>query len=1095
MGDSSNCHNGSRPLKPPVQELISVALPTFQNLRHPPETRILPENTFFDDPEYFHALPDDHIKALLCELVLAYDADFAYRQGNIVLKKNPQDPLTFAVENAIALYALALRLIDYQDANEQILTSICGLEVGLSRKHVYVDGMMRAMELKYKLSQVREDFEIALHWHKIGLDLARKDADQPGFPREVLAHRLWSLADWLIQADQSPLSFHEPFERVSKCAVPVEAIQLLEEAGKLATTMHLTIHVAIDLSLALYAKYINESSPRPILDEAIKQGMNGLQLAQDHGFECISDLLVAFYIRWSDMFFERACKWYEFEDYKSSLKYCQLAYEKTNRSECHLLRLCNIKVYTAESMSPGYTVHRAPLEHEPGSVQYKLLDDVIRDLNGALATSVTASPPTRAGWMVMLGIAFAFAGGEVNVRLAIKHLTEAVACEACKCTEHELAWVARLRLSEAFSHLAFNTRRQEDYEMALQSWEETVNYLQAQHHCDIQRNIADISMELYNSNPGKNHAFGEKSLSVMLACLTCTKHHALPPRIWLLGNAAKMYVQVRKDGRNAAKLITEAIALLPQATQPQSTRFEQLRMIRKFFWLSHVALDIFIFAGMPLGQAISLYESSRGILWERLVDEREIPKLQPSVEDDLTEQLRRAQLATTSKPDPDKTHTMAAELARLLKHDNVDRYVDILQSFRARPGVDEHFGLSSVEESIQHYSCNGPIVIVNCSFESANAVVISRRKIYTVELPLVDKYQISACLKALVHITSAQFLENHFDWANQQFQYILTWFWQVLGKPLLDSIDLSDYVTEGRGKSRIYWVSAGILSILPMHAVGDWCAALRSTRLTVEWKMHKGALCPFWDEHITGVDEELPIPDSVHARIVSSYIPNLKALRYSRDRDTSQRAASNLQEQSILLVGMSQTSGANNLNALGEMQTIRESTASSMNSNTLEHPTKMEVIDALGDCDIAHFACHGLADPNDPSLSGVVLHDWHKSPLNVRSLLKANIPRCRLAFISACETMQVKDWRLHEEGVHVAGGFLMAGVPNVISTMWPVDDDVANGIALLFYEFLKDDDGTVDCSRSAVALHNALDGLIFSGMPPILWGAYTHSGV
>jgi hypothetical protein len=61
--------------------------------------------------------------------------------------------------------------------------------------------------------------------------------------------------------------------------------------------------------------------------------------------------------------------------------------------------------------------------------------------------------------------------------------------------------------------------------------------------------------------------------------------------------------------------------------------------------------------------------------------------------------------------------------------------------------------------------------------------------------------------------------------------------------------------------------------------------------------------------------------------------------------------------------------------------------------------------------------------------------------------------------------------------------------------MWPVDDDVANGIALLFYEFLKNDGGTVDCSRSAVALHNALDGLIFSGMPPILWGAYTHSGV
>jgi hypothetical protein len=1093
MGDSIKCHNGHRP---PVSELMLAALPTLRNLRHPPATRILPLNTFFDDPEYFHALPDDNIKGLICQLVLAYDADFAFLQGDIVLKRNSQDPLKFALENAIALYALALRLIDYQDPNEKLPLSICGLTVGLSRKHVYVDGMMRALELKYKSSQVREDFELALHWHNIGRDLARKDAQNPGFPQEALAHRLWSLAAWCMEPDQSPLSFHEPFERVTECAAPDEVVELLEEAGKLATTMHLRIHIATNLSLALYAKYMKSSSTRPILDEAIRQGMNGLQLAQDHGFACISGLSVAFYIRWSDMFFERACKWYDAEDYKSSLKYCQLVYDQTNRSECYLLRLCEIKVWTAGvSMSPGTTDERAPLAHEPQSMQHKLLDQVVRDLNRALTTSVTASSRTQAGWRVMLGIAFTCAGGESNVRLAIKHLTEAVACKECECREHELTWTARMRLSEALAHLAFNTLRQEDYETALRSWEETANHLRAPHHCDIQRNIADLAMELYKSDPTKNHAFGERSLGVMLECLKCSEHHALPPRIWLLGNAAKLYVQVRKDGRNAAELITEAISLLPHATQPQSTRFEQLRMIRKFFWVSHVALDIFIFAGMPLGQAISLYESSRGILWERLVNEREIPKLQISVEDDLAQELQRAQLATTSKPDPNDHHTMAVELARLLKHDNVDKYNEILRNFRARPGVDEHFGLSSVEESIQQYSCNGPIVIVNCSFESTNAVIISRRKTYTVELPLVDKYQVSASMRALVHITGAKFLDNHFDWANKQFQYILTWFWQVLAKPLLDSIDITDYVTDNGGKPRIYWVSAGILGILPMHAVGDWCAAFRSTRLTVEWKMHKGALCPFWDEQSTGVGEELPLPDSVHARVVSSYIPNLKALRYSWDRDRTQRAAFGRQEQSILLVGMPKTRGADDLkNALAEIQTIRESTASSMVSTTLDSPTKMQVIDALGHCDIAHFACHGRAHPNDPSLSCVLLEDWQKSPLTVRSLLLAKIPRCRLAFVSACESMQVKDWRLHEEGVHVAGGFLMAGVPNVVSTMWPVDDGIADGLALLFYEFLKDEGGTVDCSRSAVALHNAQDGLIFSGVPPILWGAYTHSG-
>ncbi|KAH0281278.1 hypothetical protein KCU91_g348, partial [Aureobasidium melanogenum] len=1090
MGDSSKCHNGHRRS---VQELMVDALPMLQNLRHTTAIRILPENTFFDDLEYFHALPGDRIKGLICQLVLAHDADAAFRRGCIVLKNNSQDPVTFPLENAIALYALALRLIDYQDAKEDLRVCLSGLEVGLSRKHVYVDGMIRALQAKYKSSRVHKDYEVALSRHIIGLDLVRNDAGLADFPQEFSAHRLASLAAWLMEAKR-PLPFHEPFERVSECALPNEAIEVLGEAGKLATTTDLKLYVATKLSLALYAKYISQKSPRSILDEAIKQGMNALQLARDNGHACNSGLSAAFCIRWSDMFFDRALEGYDFEDYKSSLKYCQLAYDQTNRSECYLLRLCHIKVCMTNWMGRAF-YGRAPLEYKADSVQYKLLEEVIKDLNKALETSATASTRTRAGWKVMLGTAFVNLGGEANVRLAIEHLTEAVALEDCSCPRHQLTWNARFRLSEALAHLAFNTGRQEDYQVALNSWDETANYRQVPRNCAIQREIADLTLQFYMSSPAKNHALGEKSLSEMLECLKCTIHRALPHRIWLLGNAAKLYVKLRKDSRNAAELITEAITHLPRATQPQSSRLEQLHMIRRFFWIPHTALNIFILAGMPWGQAISLYESSRGILWERLVDEREIPKLQIGVDGDLTEQLRRAQLVTMSRPDPNEIHIMGAELVRLLRHENVDRYVDILQSFRARPGVDEHFGLSPVEKSIQHYSCDGPIVIVNASFESTNAVVISKRKIYSVALPLLEKHETNSLMESLKNFTSAQFLETDFDLADLGLQYILTSLWQRLAKPLLDSIDFTDYVTQEGEKPRIYWVSAGLLSLIPMHAVGDWCAALRSTRLTVERTTKENKTYTRWHEQYTGVDEELPIPDSVHARVVSSYIPNLKALRYIRGRDTAQRAAFKPQQRSILLVGMPETPGARDLNALGEIQTIKESTESSMSPTMLEYPTKAEVIDALGHCDIAHFACHGQADPHDPSLSCVMLQDWQQRPLNVRSLLQAKIPKCRLAFVSACESMQVKDWQLHDEGIHVAGGFLMAGVPNVISTMWPVDDEVANAIALLFYEFLKDDNGTIDCSTSAVALHNALDGLIFSGYPPILWAAYTHSGV
>jgi CHAT domain-containing protein len=106
-----------------------------------------------------------------------------------------------------------------------------------------------------------------------------------------------------------------------------------------------------------------------------------------------------------------------------------------------------------------------------------------------------------------------------------------------------------------------------------------------------------------------------------------------------------------------------------------------------------------------------------------------------------------------------------------------------------------------------------------------------------------------------------------------------------------------------------------------------------------------------------------------------------------------------------------------------------------------------------------------------------------------------NLRKCQLVYLSACESSLSKDIRLRNEGIHVAGAFHMAGVPHVISTLWPISDKVSVEVASLFYKFLKEEnDGVVDVGCSAVALHSSVQKLRESGVSAILWGPYIHSG-
>jgi CHAT domain-containing protein len=86
-----------------------------------------------------------------------------------------------------------------------------------------------------------------------------------------------------------------------------------------------------------------------------------------------------------------------------------------------------------------------------------------------------------------------------------------------------------------------------------------------------------------------------------------------------------------------------------------------------------------------------------------------------------------------------------------------------------------------------------------------------------------------------------------------------------------------------------------------------------------------------------------------------------------------------------------------------------------------------------------HFSCHGFYAWQDPMQSGLLLGGGE--PLTLAEILaKLDLRATRLVTLSACETGLTDIRRSPDEYLGLPAGFLQAGAPAVVSTLWAVDD-------------------------------------------------------
>jgi CHAT domain-containing protein len=118
--------------------------------------------------------------------------------------------------------------------------------------------------------------------------------------------------------------------------------------------------------------------------------------------------------------------------------------------------------------------------------------------------------------------------------------------------------------------------------------------------------------------------------------------------------------------------------------------------------------------------------------------------------------------------------------------------------------------------------------------------------------------------------------------------------------------------------------------------------------------------------------------------------------------------------------------------------------------------TTLDVVDELAGATHIHFACHGRSLVDKPLESHLALGRGHR--LTLLDLLTSERPdllrEAQLVVASACQTATVDTTRTPDEFVGLAAGFLAAGVPCFLGTLWPSDDVPSALVMSRFYELL-----------------------------------------
>ncbi len=151
--------------------------------------------------------------------------------------------------------------------------------------------------------------------------------------------------------------------------------------------------------------------------------------------------------------------------------------------------------------------------------------------------------------------------------------------------------------------------------------------------------------------------------------------------------------------------------------------------------------------------------------------------------------------------------------------------------------------------------------------------------------------------------------------------------------------------------------------------------------------------------------------------------------------------------------------------------------------------------EAMNQYRVLHFATHALVNTSRPQLSGIVLSLYNEKGKERDGFLRLNqIYNLRLrndlVVLSACSTALGKDVK-GEGMIGLTRGFMYAGVPRVIASLWKVDDEATAELMKIFYRNLLQKRMTASQALRAAQSEMQTQTRWRS---PYYWGAFVLQG-
>lgn len=517
-----------------------------------------------------------------------------------------------------------------------------------------------------------------------------------------------------------------------------------------------------------------------------------------------------------------------------------------------------------------------------------------------------------------------------------------------------------------------------------------------------------------------------------------------------------------KEYEEAYQLSCDALEILPRVHDRSLSRDDQQYAVSNFCGLAPHASALALQIGKTPQEALEVLEQGRAAISGLLIDDRSDTTLLQKADPDLyiTYENLRTEVNRPSNNMTDQ-RLQGAVRPRL---EAINELEDCKQQIRRLPGF-ERFQLGLSPEQMQECAADGCIVVVNIQRLRSDAIIVTQKAIRSLALPDLDATQTRAWL-AMELTTPA---EGNEPSKNPQYRKYLSWLWKTGVKPILS--DLGYWQAEKTDLPRIWWIGAGYASSMPFHAAGD---------------IKRLAECTY-------------------SRVISSYTPSIKALFFAKTGNSG-IADARCTAPKMLIATMASTPGARDLpGADAEQSAIVKVLGASASVQVLEQPTVLDVTQHLQSCSIAHFACHGVSDPENPSKSGLMLQPSGSlgegaatDVLSVGMVSETHLPKAEIAYLSACSTAENRSWVLEEEVLHVVSGFQVAGFRHVVGCLWPSFDMVCVDVAKAFYADLNHDGHMVRDDRDvALALHKAVAAIREHEdyrKRPLTWAQYVHFG-